>query len=282
LQLPPPDAILSNVYKTFEECNPIKRFQNKHNAKHSENEFLKPTEKRSQNNSITQHLQNKVLTHNLKAFTLAEVLIALVIIGIVAAITVPTIVSNYQEKAKISKIKKIYSTLSNALTRVRADGGTYILEDETLNDDLPTVKNWYNNYLKPYLITTKVCYNEIGCWGKNTKFLKGTNTYVNNNIGIGSPVVTAILNDGTYINIDRDGCNGLARIKSSNSYCIRIDFDINGAKGPNVVGKDIFTTAFTEYGLQPAYNTATKALQNSDCSSTGTGCSCILKYLKEN
>jgi prepilin-type N-terminal cleavage/methylation domain-containing protein len=282
LQVPPPDAILSNDYKTFEECNPIKRFQNKHNAKHSENEFLKPTEKRSQNNSITQHLQNKVLTHNLKAFTLAEVLIALVIIGIVAAITVPTIVSNYQEKAKISKIKKIYSTLSNALTRVRADGGTYILEDETLNDDLPTVTNWYNNYLKPYLITTKVCYNTAGCFAKPVKYLNGTiSSWAN---GLGGPVVTAILSDGSYINIDRAPCkNGiLTDAKSSNTYCMRIDFDINGAKGPNVLGKDIFSTVFTEYGLVPNWNSKTKAEQDAECSSTGKGRSCILKYLKEN
>ena len=203
------------------------------------------------------------------------------IIGIIAAITVPTIVSNYQEKAKISKIKKVYSTLSNALTRVRADGGTYILEDETLNDDLPTVKNWYNNYLKPYLITTKVCYNTTGCWSRNTKYLNGNSTEGTSGVGIGSPVVTAILNDGSYINIDRGNCPTY-RIKTSNTYCLRIDFDINGAKAPNIVGKDIFTTVYTEYGLQPSYNAATKAQQNSNCSSTGTGRSCILKYLKEN
>jgi hypothetical protein len=199
-----------------------------------------------------------------------------VIIGIIAAITVPTIVSNYQEKAKISKIKKVYSTLSNAFTRVRADGGTYILEDETLNDDVPTITNWYNNYLKPYLITTKVCYNKAGCWGKNTKYLNGNNSGFT--IGIGSPVVTAILNDGTYIDIDRDSCN---TVKTSNTYCIRIYFDINGEKKPNTIGKDIFATVFTENGFVPAYKDKTKAQIDNDCSSSGNGISCIQKYLNK-
>lgn len=51
------------------------------------------------------------------AFTLSEVLITLVIIGVVAAITVPVLFANYQEKAIKSSLKKNYSALTQALTK---------------------------------------------------------------------------------------------------------------------------------------------------------------------
>lgn len=49
------------------------------------------------------------------AFTLAEVLIALVIIGVVAAITVPVLFENYKKQETISRLKKAYSVISNGL-----------------------------------------------------------------------------------------------------------------------------------------------------------------------
>ena len=51
---------------------------------------------------------------NKRAFTLAEVLITLVIIGVIAAITVPTLVNSYTQQTYISALKKNYSVLSNA------------------------------------------------------------------------------------------------------------------------------------------------------------------------
>ena len=48
-------------------------------------------------------------------FTLAEVLITLGIIGVVAALTIPTLVANYQKKVTVTKVKKVYVTLNNAL-----------------------------------------------------------------------------------------------------------------------------------------------------------------------
>ena len=49
-----------------------------------------------------------------KAFTLAEVLITLGIIGIVAEMTMPALIANYQERVIVSQLKKVYSTLSQA------------------------------------------------------------------------------------------------------------------------------------------------------------------------
>ena len=59
--------------------------------------------------------------HNQFGFTLAEVLITLAIIGVVAAMTLPTLIQNKQDKELIVRTKKLYSDLSNALVLAQKD-----------------------------------------------------------------------------------------------------------------------------------------------------------------
>ena len=56
-------------------------------------------------------------------FTLAEVLITLGIIGVVVALTLPALIANHREKETVVRLKKAYSTLSNAYTEVLNDYG---------------------------------------------------------------------------------------------------------------------------------------------------------------
>ena len=52
---------------------------------------------------------------NKKAFTLAEVLITLTIIGVIAAITIPNLMQKYTKHQYVVGLKKAYSELSNAI-----------------------------------------------------------------------------------------------------------------------------------------------------------------------
>jgi type II secretory pathway pseudopilin PulG len=298
LQLPPPDAILGSVNKDFEECNPTKCFKNKHNTKHFQSKFLKSTKKHVQNkvlktntkiiletnikthskqNLKAQHLQNKLLTRNSKAFTLADVLIALVVSGVIAAITVPTIITNAQERERSAKVKKVYATLSNAMTRVKAAGGDMDFDIKDGNDD--SIKQWFDTYLKPNLITTNICYNSSSCWGNQTiKYMNGTS------FGFGSSYITAVLNDGTLIELDayKDYDERFYSNNKYNTDYIGFLVDINGSKKPNIIGKDIFAFVWFPYtGLTTAFNNTTEEQRNANCSKTGNGWACIYKYLKD-
>jgi prepilin-type N-terminal cleavage/methylation domain-containing protein len=218
------------------------------------------------------------------AFTLSEVLIALVVIGIIAAITMPTIISNVEERERTAKVKKVYATLSNALTRVKADGGD--LDYNIINDNNENMQSWYDTYLNKYLITTKVCYNTTaGCWNTgNTKQLNGNIVaYNRTGVGVGNGIITAILNDGTFINMDGYNPGDIVNRfgVTTNSVGLVLFFDINGNKKPNTVGKDIFVTVFTENGFVPAWKNKTREEIDADCSSSGTGYSCIQKYLNK-
>ena len=59
------------------------------------------------------------------AFTLAEVLITLGIIGIVSAMTIPTLINNYKEKVRDNQFKKVYATLMQAYNASVAEYGYY-------------------------------------------------------------------------------------------------------------------------------------------------------------
>lgn len=113
--------------------------------------------------------------NNKTAFTLAEVLITLGIIGVVAAMTLPTLVQKHQEKVTIAKLKKSYSTMQQAyLMAIREKGpietwGIAISNDNRDSNegqDL-TLYNDKENllyHLKDYLKITKYCGLEKGCW----------------------------------------------------------------------------------------------------------------------
>src|SRR5574344_2464157 len=66
------------------------------------------------------------------AFTLAEVLIVLGIIGIVAALTIPTLMMNAQKHEYVTGLKKFYSTWNNGFAQMLADEGVQELEDTSV------------------------------------------------------------------------------------------------------------------------------------------------------
>lgn len=60
-----------------------------------------------------------------QAFTLAEVLITLGIIGVVAALTIPTLIQNYKKREVETSLKKIYTTVNQAIKKAELDYGDY-------------------------------------------------------------------------------------------------------------------------------------------------------------
>lgn len=77
-------------------------------------------------------------------FTLAEVLITLGIIGIVAALTLPALVQNYRNQVVETRLKKVYSVMNQAIIQAEANNGN----KEFWDFDDP---EFFDLYLKPYL-----------------------------------------------------------------------------------------------------------------------------------
>ena len=85
------------------------------------------------------------------AFTLAEVLVTLAIIGVIAALTVPAVVYKYQKMAVEAKLKKVYTDMNQAVKIAEFNnGGTTSWDTE-----LKTIEG-LNTYILPYLQTSEV------------------------------------------------------------------------------------------------------------------------------
>ena len=165
-------------------------------------------------------------------FTLAEILITIGVIGVVAAVTMPTVIKNYQKKQTVTQLKKAYSELSQAMNIAQKDLGMF--EDWDLVDfPTPADRNqyFYDNVLKPNLKIVKYCApSSNDCWADEIYTLKKTKY----NIWAGA-CNSFITTSGysVYYWIHNVGTGGWFFV------------DLNGKKKPNILGKDIFV--FTLY-----------------------------------
>ncbi len=167
------------------------------------------------------------------AFTLAEVLITLGIIGVVAAMTIPTLIANYQEKQTISRLQKAYATLKNAFEMAKVEHGDYNTWSWTQPPSTYNSRSHYfwENYILPYLKFSEKHIPDSS--HRCVETVKGLNGITISNIDS----ACVILNDGTSIYSWAGG----------DSYYphVWIYVDVNGKSEPNVVGKDIFVMYFS-------------------------------------
>ena len=182
------------------------------------------------------------------AFTLAEVLITLGIIGVVAAMTMPSLIQNYQEKATVTKLKKCYSLVSQAYVSILNDeGGSDTLQ---AGDDLEMMEK-FGKYLK----YQKTCGRNKGCF-PNVTYKSVTGNGYSKWEDDTTYRSRAILTDGTLIMF-----NFNALVNNSDNFYAQIYVDINGFKGPNQLGRDFFYFYISPEKIVPA---GAKALEEKN------------------
>src|SRR5574344_2128782 len=88
------------------------------------------------------------------AFTLAEVLIVLGIIGVVAAFTIPTLMNKVQNQEYVVGVKKEYSMINNGFAQLLADEGVDSLDDTSVFQSMETdtcfIYNFDNSACKAF------------------------------------------------------------------------------------------------------------------------------------
>jgi len=199
-------------------------------------------------------------------FTLAEVLITLGIIGVVAALTIPTLMANYQKVQEVAGLKKAYAEVTEALKLMANDHGcpdnlasTGAFGPESLEGTF-----LLGNEFKKYFKLSKDCGFNYVAGDETTKCF--SDSVSNNYDGSGGRSDMNSARNGDYNFITADGfaislysghinCN--ANVVSTetnlnlNKDCGSIRIDVNGLKGPNNYGRDIFWFEITD-GKGPA------------------------------
>ena len=198
------------------------------------------------------------------AFTLAEVLITLGIIGVVSAITLPALVQNYQKYVTVNRLKKEYSVISNAFVTSQEENGemnTWRMGDlGSVNDGDNVLIPFYQNYIVKYLDVVDDCgFSCIKQREVKRYRLNGMSwTWYNHCWYV------IYLKDGTVVCFMADN-------NSVVWSTVRIYVDINGDRGPNVSGKDIFTILLATNGDSALRLSGIDAIRNSKSRATLLG-----------
>ncbi len=221
------------------------------------------------------------------AFTLAEVLITLGVIGVVAAVIMPTLVTNVQERVRKEQVRTVRYKFTKATDKMNSLGkiGRY---DTTMD---------FVNELKKHMSIAQICENgELDkCWPSatiNAYSGMGANattaTYNPKNLKTGTDLMALAIgtrDTETVGIVTGDGvpmllvyspvCSGFDEAKTytwsvengkpvtnATTNCVSAIFDINGIKGPNKIGQDVRTlnSVFGSVNLQTAYTPADVAI----------------------
>ena len=195
--------------------------------------------------------QNPLIAE-LSGFTLAEVLITLAIIGVVAILTVPSLLSKIQVREKERRIQNITSKIGQATDSM------VVLD--AMNGHTSTMD--FVHELSKFLKIIQICdtNNIVKCWPSDTIFLTNTATWEVKNTTTGKSL--KMINDDTHewsdttalvtadgipfiisynkkCNMNRYTVPAWANSKSSSSNCVAGIFDWNGNRNPNTLKDDV-------------------------------------------
>ena len=212
-------------------------------------------------------------------FTLAEVLLTLAIIGVVAALTIPAVVTKVTKDQYVTGLKKAYNTLKAVEREAIQEHGP--MESWTWVDTITD----FEKYFLPYFDVLKNCgaTTEKGCFAEGL-------TALNRESG----AEIAELNiTGVYRIVTSDGMSwayfGSGRTDPLEARG-RFVVDVNGLKGPNRYGRDIFVFDVfpSSLGIKPDGSYSGDGVTpiptsdvDSKCNTSGIGEYCTAKVLSE-
>jgi prepilin-type N-terminal cleavage/methylation domain-containing protein len=205
-----------------------------------------------------------------KGFTLAEVLITLLIIGVVASMIIPSLISSTNNTESVTALKKVYSDLSQATQLIMMDNGGTI-EGQCEDYDHNCLKSLYASHMAGI----KDCNITLGgiCWHNSNQWYDAD----------GNPITGAeenqsalISSNGTFMVFINDSKTCISSFDGLKYplACGRIRVDLNGFKKPNKVSKDIFDIYIFKNKLVP------RGTENDTATCSGWGCTA--KVLSEN
>lgn len=265
---------------------------------------------------------------NNKAFTLAEVLVTLTIIGVIASLTIPSLKETADRSANAAALQKAYSTASNAFAQLQAEYGSPIywrvpLDAKNIAASMRDKRVFTdgNDQMFAWMLKKKM---NVGAekgippenyqikklsgaeFSKTEEKIDDTLIYLNDRDGKVSfqtadnmywfpshtysgckyekklkPIEKASIDSNLLFgmpayaaSLDDFGITSAEQANKVINVCGYLMVDINGAKGPNRMGMDVFVFDVTTTGVLPY------TPEDDDCKDmTGNGYGCAAKVL---
>lgn len=211
------------------------------------------------------------------AFTLAEVLVTLGIIGVVSAMTVPTLMQNYQKKSYVTQLHKVYNDLSQGLLRYQTERNAVNLKEAGINSQ-DALATFFRNTFK---IANDCGATRTPCFPPNSEYKNMSG----HSLGTNHPAYLTLVNGASISYQYYDG--------GMNGILFDVYVDTNGSKGPNIAGRDMYAIYVYQNGYiddvsqdgstAPLTSAQREASYNACCNGNGA-CwyGCFGKILDDN
>ena len=203
-----------------------------------------------------------------KGFTLAEVLVTLGIIGVVSAMTVPSLMQNYQRQSYVTQLHKVYNEMQQAIVQYQTDRNAVNLTEAGLTSNAAI-----QSFIKSYFKVIKECEELEGCFASDYKILNGGSA----NFG---KLKSFVLASGASIRPTLNASDG--------DIGVYFAVDVNGPKGPNILGRDCFFIFIFNNGMiddngtsAPLSRDEREKLFDEHCFGNGTT-GCFGRILNDN
>ncbi|MDD3149590.1 MAG: prepilin-type N-terminal cleavage/methylation domain-containing protein [Candidatus Gastranaerophilales bacterium] len=217
-------------------------------------------------------------------FTLAETLIVIAIIGIIASIVTPMLFGTTNDAELKAAWKKSYSDLAQVTQLIAIDNGGTLAGAFQNSEDIGNAYSSKLNFIKK--CSAIASYGGSGggasvdgCW-----HLNGEYNFLNGNTDSNVSGAGFILNNGNLIALTFQD-SSCSYTSGDYTRCGLIAVDVNGFKAPNTYGKDIFkvslvSNALIPYGARGVTDPDTTCIEGSTAT-TNSGYGCAAKYLYE-
>jgi prepilin-type N-terminal cleavage/methylation domain-containing protein len=208
-----------------------------------------------------------------KGFTLAEVLITLGIIGVIAAVTVPGVISNAQNQQNSAKVLKAFNVLKNLEQEARlAQNAPPVAWSWAAprNTGTGIFDAYFNNLdiLKDCGIAATGAGATVNCFGMTYVVPAAINAGANGATIVGATARKVQTADGISYAFVGTGAAADSRVT--------VFVDVNGSQTPNSYGRDLFVFYLTDTGIRPdgatGTPTATTATANLCATTADAGC----------
>ncbi len=222
------------------------------------------------------------------AFTMAEVLITIGIIGVVAAMTLPSLISRHQKAELETALKKNYSVMQQALLKLQAENAGV-----PPSPKLYAAQEFKDIYMKQFKVLIDCGYGSTDVTDKEnaaefclTEQLNDSNQRYTDHYKTFNKkfqIDNTYLNNGQFVLMD----GSIIFIENWDPGILYISVDVNGIKkAPNIWGHDLFTFQLMDDGrLAPMGMQGTHYSEDAYCSKTSNnrynGIACTNKALND-
>lgn len=192
--------------------------------------------------------------------------------------TVPSLIQNYQRQSYVTQLHKVYNELSQAAVQYQTARNAVNLKEAGLNSQT-AAEEFIEKYFK---IVQKCGDTQTPCFEEKSNYKKLSGNQLT---AWTSPMTHYVIASGASIGV---------RYNSSYEMICEIYVDVNGKKGPNIVGRDLFPiflynngiiddNEFLETSDAPMTKEARDRMFNTVCNSSGSGWhGCFGKILNDN